>query len=114
MISIGSIVWGVRDIGRAVAFWTSALDYVPKREPDVDWAMLVPRVGEGIQLSLKLATSAAPHRHHLDLFADDQEAEVRRFLDLGATRDDDWRYPPDADYVVLRDPDGNPFCIVQA
>jgi hypothetical protein len=22
--------------------------------------------------------------------------------------------PPDADYVVLADPDGNPFCVVQA
>jgi len=24
-----------------------------------------------------------------------------------------WRYPPDADYVVLEDPDGNLFCVVQ-
>lgn len=114
MISIGSIVWGVQDIDRAVAFWTTALDYVPKREPDVDWASLVPRTGEGVQLSLKLATSDAPHRHHLDLWADDQAAEVQRFLDLGATTVDDWEYEEDADYVVLRDPDGNTFCIVQA
>lgn len=115
MISIGSIVWGVRDLPRAVDFWTRALDYVPKREPSDDWASLVPRDGgDGVQLSLKLVTSDSPHRHHLDLFADDQAAEVERFLGLGATRVDDWEYEDDADYVVLRDPDGNSFCIVQA
>lgn len=40
------------------------------------------------------------------------QAEVTRLLALGATRMD-WDYPPDADYVVLQDPDGNPFCVVQ-
>ena len=42
MIRIGSIVWGVRDIPRAVAFWAEALGYRPLREPDVDWALLEP------------------------------------------------------------------------
>jgi hypothetical protein len=23
-----------------------------------------------------------------------------------------WPYPPEADFVVLRDPDGNEFCII--
>ena len=27
MLEIGSIVWGVTDIHRAVAFWSEALDY---------------------------------------------------------------------------------------
>lgn len=113
MIRIESIVWGVRDIPRAVAFWSEALGYVPKREPSDDWASLVPREGEGVQLSLMLVTSPAPHRHHLDLLADDQQAEVQRLLDLGAARVEDWDYEEDADYVVLEDPDGNPFCVVQ-
>ena len=50
------------------------------------------------------------------LYHDTQEAmdaEVERLLRLGATRKD-WNYEPDADYVVLQDPDGNPFCVVQA
>ncbi|MGW2169425.1 hypothetical protein ACWC1C_02700 [Streptomyces sp. NPDC001705] len=30
-----------------------------------------------------------------------------------ATREADWdRYPPDPDYVVLADSDGNAFCVV--
>jgi Predicted enzyme related to lactoylglutathione lyase len=113
MATIGSVVWGVRDIPRAIDFWAAALDYELSRPPDVDWAMLVPHEGEeGVQLSLKLTNSEAPHRHHLDLFADDQEAEVRRLVALGAELVD-WDYEDDADYVVLTDPDGNTFCVVQ-
>ena len=51
-------------------------------------------------------------RHHLDLYASDRQAEVERLLSLGAHRVD-WRYPERADYVVLSDPDGNKFCVVQ-
>lgn len=115
MAVIGAVVWGVRDIPRAVEFWSAALDYETKYEPDVDWASLVPREGrEGLQLSLKLTESPGPRRHHLDLFSEDQAGEVARFLELGATTVDDWDYEDGADYVVLADPDGNTFCIVQA
>ena len=112
MASIRSIVWGVRDIRRGVEFWTAALDYVPKDEPGDDWASLVPREGDGVQLSLMLVGSDKPHRHHLDLDADDRDAEVERLVALGAGRVDDWEYEDGADYVVLTDPDGNPFCVV--
>ena len=66
-----------------------------------------------MQLAIKLVTSDARdhRRHHLDLYAADQAAEVARLLGLGATRAD-WSYPPAADYVVLADPDGNRFCVV--
>lgn len=112
MASIQSIVWGVRDIARGVEFWTAALDYVPKSPPDDDWASLVPREGQGVQLSLMLVESDKPHRHHLDIYAEDADAEVERLVALGAARVEDWRYEEDADYVVLADPDGNPFCVV--
>lgn len=114
MTTIGAVVWGVRDVPRAVEFWTAALDYVPRADPSDDWASLVPPEGRaGVQLSLKLTESAAPHRHHLDLYSDDQAAEVDRLLALGASTVDDWDYEEGADYVVLTDPDGNAFCVVQ-
>ena len=53
-------------------------------------------------------------RTHLDLWAADeaeQRAEVERLQALGATRVE-WDYPQDADFVVLSDPDGNLFCVV--
>ena len=112
MVGIGAIVWGVTDIQRAAAFWCAALDYEPKYQ-DIDFVILLPRSGEGIQLSLAKVSSPKARRHHMDLFADDQTAEVNRLISLGATRKE-WNYEPDADYVVLQDPDGNPFCVVQA
>ena len=114
MLRIGSIVWGVRDVPKAIEFWCAALNYKPLREPSDDWAILVPCEGPGPQMAISIVSSnAATHqRHHLDLYAADQQAEVGRLLALGAGRVD-WRYPPGADYVVLADPDGNKFCVVQ-
>ena len=114
MLTIGSVVWGVTDVPRAVEFWCAALDYEPLRAPDVDWAILVSRSGIGQRISIKLVTSRPEERtrHHLDLYADDQTADVERLLGLGA-RQVAWRYEEGADYVVLADPDGNRFCVVQ-
>ena len=113
MLRIGAVVWSVRDVPAAVRFWCDALDYEPARDPDVDWAILVPREGSGHQLSIKLVTSEPlpRQRHHLDLFAEDQTAEVERLIGLGASTVE-WDYEPDADYVVLADPDGNRFCVI--
>jgi len=113
MLEIGAIVWGVRDLNRAINFWGEALNYKLKREPDVDFAILIPKEGEGIQLSLNAAvTSDKPKRHHIDLFTHDQINEVERLIKLGAMRVE-WNYDNEADYVVLSDPDGNTFCVVQ-
>lgn len=116
MLKLATIVWGAKDFEPAVRFWMAALDYVPKyEEADDDWVLLRPRVGEGVQLAIQLVTSDAEshRRHHMDLYAQDQAAEVERLLGLGATRVD-WRYPEDADFVVLADPDGNRFCVIDA
>ena len=51
-------------------------------------------------------------RLHLDLYTTRQAEEVERLVGLGARRYA-WRYPEGADYVVLEDPDGNLFCVVQ-
>lgn len=53
-------------------------------------------------------------RTHLDLWAAneaEQLAEVERLQALGAIRVE-WEYPDDADFVVLADPDGNLFCVI--
>jgi catechol 2,3-dioxygenase-like lactoylglutathione lyase family enzyme len=117
MISIGSIVLRVDDLDREAAFWCAALDYVRRPEADDhDFALLTPTDGSGPNLSLDLhaAASRVPPRIHLDLYADDQAAEVQRLIALGA-RAVHWdKRPADADYVILEDPEGNRFCVVAA
>lgn len=118
MLTIGSVVLGVADIPRAVTFWTRALDYVPREEPEDDWAVLVPAGGRpGTQVSLMFSRTPVQRRPrvHLDLYAGDaadQAAEVTRLVSLGARRADWDAYPPDADFVVLTDPDDNAFCVI--
>src|SRR4051794_21082099 len=103
-LSIGSLVWGVRDVPRAMKFWCAALNYKPLREPGPDWAILVPAEGAGPQLAIDRITfdTQPRQRHHLDLYAKDQGAEVKRLLGIGALKVDR-EYPEGADYVVLAD-----------
>lgn len=49
---------------------------------------------------------------HLDLCPDDQAQEVDRLIGLGAKRADVGQ-PPDAPWVVLEDPEGNVFCVLE-
>ncbi|OIQ77127.1 glyoxalase-like domain protein [mine drainage metagenome] len=116
MIRIGSIVLGVEDLPRAINFWQQAIDYVPREVPDDDrWQVMVPRNGNGSQLALmRSETPVQSHpRVHLDLYATDLTSEMERLLTLGATEVDWDSYGPDADFVVLADPDGNRFCIIE-
>ncbi len=117
MLRIGSIVIRVDDLPRQVEFWSAALDYVPRDDPDDDdFVLLRPRSGHGPNVSLDLARSEVhvPPRIHLDLYAEDQAGEVDRLLALGATRVHWDKRPSDADYVILADPEGNRFCVIDA
>jgi predicted enzyme related to lactoylglutathione lyase len=116
MLSFGSIVIGVQDVARATAFWTAALDYESTSPGDETWIILQARDGSGKRMSLALSeTPVQEHpRVHLDLYADDQTAEIERLKALGAT-DVAWDlYPEDADFVVLADTEGNRFCVIDA
>ena len=106
----------VDDLARQKAFWTAALDYVARDDLSDDFVLLRPRHGRGPNVSLDRVRSAVhlPPRIHLDLYAEDQAAEVERLVGLGASRVEWKRRPADADYVILEDPEGNRFCVVDA
>ena len=117
MIRVGSIVLRVDDLKRQAEFWAGALDYVPREDPSQgDFVLMRPRDGVGPNLSLDRvhSTVQVPPRIHLDLYAEDQAAEVERLIALGATEVHWDKRPPDADYVILADPEGNRFCVVDA
>lgn len=107
MLRIGALVLHVSDRERAGTFWSEALGYDRGDNPD----FLTPRATGGPRLHLDDSD-----RTHLDLWTDsaaEQSAEVARLLALGATRVE-WDYPEDADFVVLADPDGNLFCVIDS
>lgn len=117
MITVGSVVIRVTDLALQERFWSAALDYVPREhDEDADFVLLRPRSGSGPNVSLDQVPSRyeLPPRIHLDLYADDQEAEVARLTGLGATEVQWDKRPADADYVIMADPEGNRFCVVQA
>jgi predicted enzyme related to lactoylglutathione lyase len=118
MMSIGMVVLGASDMGRAIGFWSQALGYeLREGGAGADWSSLTPAGGLGTGLGLQQTTALAEKhpRVHLDLYVTDaaeQAAEIERLVSLGAERVDWDLYPEDPDFVVLADPEGNRFCIV--
>jgi predicted enzyme related to lactoylglutathione lyase len=115
MLRVGSTVLGVSDVRRAVEFWGRALGFVPRdKEIDETWAVLVPPDGVGQNISLMRSDTPVQDkpRVHLDLYAADPAAEIERLIELGASRVDWPDYPPNADFTVLADTEGNRFCVI--
>lgn len=120
MLRIGTTVIGVDDVARAYRFWRAALNYQPRHgepAPEADWVILDPPDGVGASIALGLSDTALQSRPrlHLDLYAGDaadQAQEVERLVGLGAQRVAWADYPPDADFVVLADTEGNRFCVI--
>jgi catechol 2,3-dioxygenase-like lactoylglutathione lyase family enzyme len=114
-LHLATVVVNVRDMDRGVRFWCEALGYRP-REPDSDpeFMMLVDPAGRGLPVSLQLTDKPqdGPVRVHLDLYTREQQRHVDRLVGLGAERVRDWPYPDGAAFIVLRDPDGNEFCVI--
>ena len=112
---VGSVVIDCNDFPRMLSFWQEALGYEPKYPPEDDWVILRDPEGRRVNVSLQVVPEkrVGKNRLHLDLYADQQKEEVQRLLALGATT-----YPrtaePGEDFVVLEDPEGNLFCVIDA
>jgi catechol 2,3-dioxygenase-like lactoylglutathione lyase family enzyme len=114
MLRVGSIVIRVDDLERQKAFWTAALGYLAREGDDDTFALLYPEARDGPNVSLDRVRAALqiPPRIHLDLYAEDQAAEFERLKGLGATEVHWDKRPADADYVIMADPEGNRFCVI--
>jgi predicted enzyme related to lactoylglutathione lyase len=101
------------DPGRLADFWSSALGYKARRELPSGTQL----IAEDDQSTPWLSFIRVPdekrvtNRLHFDLNPDDQEAEVQRLIELGATRVDVGQ-PSDSPWTVLADPEGNEFCVL--
>jgi hypothetical protein len=130
---IQNITFACDEPVRLAEFWEAALGYERPELPEeflreIDaaiergeldptaWAMLVPPDGQGprllFQRRLKSATESIPI--HLDLGAEDREAEVERLVRLGATVVETKSHrvaTVEETWTVMKDPEGNGFCV---
>lgn len=95
------------DHQRAVAFWTGALGKQPEVSEEFPDYAQYEEVTPGLYFMVQ-ATGDDTRRVHLDFDSEDRDADVARLIALGAeevSRSHHW--------VVMRDPAGVTFCVVQ-
>lgn len=110
-LRLGSTVINCADIETMTDFWCAALDLEPnRREPGDDFRVLR---GPQVNLSLQVATSlvSARDQMHLDLYTSEMDTEAERLRVLGAQWVRRGVEDPDDTYIVMRDPEGNEFCV---
>jgi len=114
-LKIGSVVIDCINFDRMLAFWQEALHYTPRGPAKGGWVVLRDPAGRNTNVSLNQVQPSEKltgrNWLHFDLYTTDQKGDVERLLKLGAARHPQ-EYGPDDDFVVLEDPDGNLFCVV--
>lgn len=97
------------DLDGDAAFWSRALGCEAVRSEDPADAAYVRLVTAPEDPHLEVQRVSHPSRVHLDIEADDVEAEVARLEKLGARRLERVR-----DWCVMEAPSGHRFCVVPA
>ena len=98
---------------RLMPFWRDALGYRVYYS-ESSFVVLVPDDGSASPLVLQQVPEAkvTKNRMHLDIVADDIDAEVARLEVLGARRlHSDVRSLGETKWVTLADPEDNEFCV---
>lgn len=96
------------DLSSAAGFWGSALGMPLKRFPGEEGAKYIGLVDADHGLHIEVQTVDHPSRVHLDIEADDIEAEVARLEALGARR-----VARIHSWWVMEAPTGHRFCVVR-
>jgi len=98
-----------------LAFWREALHYTAREPANGGWVVLHDPAGRNTNVSLNQVQPSEKlvgrNWLHFDLYTNNQKGEVERLLKLGAKRHPQ-EYNADDDFIVLEDPDGNLFCVV--
>jgi predicted enzyme related to lactoylglutathione lyase len=118
-LSIQSLVIDAHDPSALATFWEEALGWrrTYERPDEVILEPVEHSLEDGVVPDLLFGLSpdgkAGKNRLHMDLRPDDQDAEVQRLLALGATLADVGQDPEAVTWVVMADPEGNEFCVLQ-
>ena len=97
------------DLGGAAAFWGAALGMRVESLPDAEGQRYARLFGPDANLHVEVQTVEHASRVHLDIEADDVEAEVRRLETLGAKR-----LQKVESWWVMEAPTGQRFCVVRS
>jgi hypothetical protein len=113
MLSL-TVTFDAHDPIRVAQFWAGVLGRKVVEDAD---GVLVP--GDDTQVGLRFVASSSdktgPNRIHLHLTSsslDDQQRTVATALSLGA-RHLDVGQLPEEEHIVLADPEGNEFCVIE-
>ena len=96
------------DLGAAAGFWGQALGMEIRALPGAEGEKYVRLVDRNSDLHIEVQKVEHPSRVHLDIEADDLEAEVRRLEALGARR-----VAQVHTWWVMEAPTGHRFCVVR-
>lgn len=96
------------DLDRAAEFWSQALGYAIRPTTELEDEHYVPLATEPNEVHIEVQQVDHPSRVHIDIEADDIEAEVRRLEKLGAKRLKQIRT-----WWVMEAPTGHRFCVVR-
>jgi predicted enzyme related to lactoylglutathione lyase len=108
------VIVDCEDVEKMSAFWSATLDLEHVWTGPRGGHVLTAKDGSKRRLAMFPVgeAKAGKNRVHFDLRPDDQDAEVRRLEQLGATRIDIGQ--ADVSWVVMADPEGNEFCVLRA
>ncbi|MGH9125723.1 MAG: VOC family protein [Acidimicrobiales bacterium] len=102
-----------RDPSSLGRWWREALGWVVVTDdPDEFEIRPTPDQVPGLLFVAVPEPKTVQNRLHLDFRPDDQDREVERMLALGASRADVGQ--GEQSWVVLADPEGNEFCILNS
>ena len=118
MTTIAMLTLDCAEVTPVADFWKAALGYEQLAGDGENYAMLKGETGPALGLG-KVDDYQAPRwpneqgskQFHLDLAAEDIDAEAERLVGLGATMADP---QPGETWRVLLDPAGHPFCVTNA
>ena len=101
---------------RLATFWSGVLGWEMVDEPDDGFALL-PNDDTGFRIEFFPTDEpkTGPNQMHFDLKSaslEEQQATVARALELGG-RHLDIGQGPEVEHVVLADPEGNEFCVIE-
>jgi predicted enzyme related to lactoylglutathione lyase len=114
-LTLEHVTVDARDAAALATFWAAALGWGVAPDATAQFAMIGgparPRDTPGWLFFQVPEAKTAKNRMHVDLQADDLEAETERLVGLGATvlhEKQEWG----AHWRTLADPEGNEFCVV--